>query len=182
MGSGLGQGEDLTCNLKFTLVARFLQYKGNNWRTGKATVVLVDFGNMFNISITDIRATIYAERLPVLAHRAVVHNLVPAGSFTLKATLFVNQYHDQAQSMVRVGKKSFWTISMRKYIMLSKVILFLCEILVQMGGSGFNNVMVARVVRKARSFPLPISLESRQLCDKCKSKGVRSVRCATAFT
>ena len=90
-------------------------------------MVLVDFGNMFNISIADIRATIYAERLPVLAHRAVVHNLVPAGSFTLIATLFVNQHHDQDQSMVRVGKKSFWTTSTRKYIMLSKVILFLFE-------------------------------------------------------
>ena len=88
-------------------------------------MVLVDFGNMFNINIKDIRATIYAERLPVLAHRAVVHNLVPAGSFTLIATLFVNQHHDQDQSMVRVGKKSFWTTSTRKYIMLSKVILFL---------------------------------------------------------
>ena len=59
---------------------RFLQYKGNNWRTGKAIVVLVDFGNMFEIKVTEIRATIYAERLPVLAHRAVVHNLVPAGN------------------------------------------------------------------------------------------------------
>ena len=68
--------------IKICLCCRFLQYRGNNWRTGKAIVVLVDFGNMFEIKVMEIRATIYGERLPVLAHRAVIHNLVPAGSST----------------------------------------------------------------------------------------------------
>ena len=42
--------------------------------------------------------------------------------------------------------------------------------------------MVARVVGKTGGYPLSISLELRQICDKCKRKGVRSVRCACALT
>ena len=81
MGSGKVKTAEIVL-IKICFCCRFLQYKGNNWRTGKAIVVLVDFGNMFEIKITEIRATIYAERLPVLAHRAVIHNLVPAGRST----------------------------------------------------------------------------------------------------
>lgn len=127
--------------------ARFLQYRGNNWRTGKAIVVLVDFGNMFEIKVTEIRATIYGERLPVLAHRAVIHNLVPAGSECWK-----DEFLDYLNDEIHYAQQ------------------------------GFNNVMVARVVGKPRgSYPLSISLESRQICDKCKRKGVRSVRTCTDF-
>jgi len=127
--------------------ARFLQYKGNNWRTGKAIVVLVDFGNILNVKITDIRATIYAERLPVLAHRAVIHNLVPAGP----GSEWKDEFLDYLNEEINYAQQ------------------------------GFNNVMVARVVGNAGCYPLSISLESRQICEKCKSKGVRSVRTCTDF-
>ena len=89
---------------------------------------------------------------------------------------------------------------MMKYIMLSKVKSFsfehikhrisICrQVVIKLMSifntticTGFNNVMVARLVGKARGFPLAVSLESRRICEKCNSKGVRSVRCAFALT
>ena len=42
--------------------------------------------------------------------------------------------------------------------------------------SGFNNLMLVRRVGDQSNYPLAVSLEMREICDDCKSTGVRSTR------
>ena len=63
---------------------RFLGYQssrdGDSETYDKAVVLLVDYGNMYLATVTtDLRSTIYAERVPVQVLQAVLHNIVPAG-------------------------------------------------------------------------------------------------------
>lgn len=81
--SRVGSGEvkpPLEVFVEICLCPRFLEYNKKTWRSGEAFVLLVDYGNVSVIKISEIRSTIYADRLPVLAHRAVIHNIVPAGT------------------------------------------------------------------------------------------------------
>ena len=40
-------------------------------------MLLVDYGNLYVVSVTDVRSAIYGERVTVQAFRVVLHNLIP---------------------------------------------------------------------------------------------------------
>ena len=59
---------------------RFLRYgitEVGEIDTEKCHLLLVDYGNLYVASVTDVRSAIYGERIPVQAFRAVLHNLIP---------------------------------------------------------------------------------------------------------
>ena len=111
--------------------ATFLSYR----EPTKASVVLVDYGDVFVAKVTELRATIYGERVPVLAHRTVLHNLVPADGGGWREAM-LDMLYDTVKYQY----------------------------------PGYNVQMAVEVVGRPSDYPLPVNIQTRSPCNKCKLK------------
>jgi len=59
--------------------ARFIKYLDTETDQKRGLVVLVDYGNMYQVRLKDIRTEIYAERIPIQSLRVVLAGVEPVG-------------------------------------------------------------------------------------------------------
>lgn len=113
----------------------------------RATVVLVDFGDIFVAKDTELRATIYGERVPVLAHRAALHDLLPTDAGGWREALL-----DMLFDTVKYQYP------------------------------GYNCLVAVEVVGSPTDYPLPVTIETRSPCHRCRLKNkVKACRHFVAF-
>jgi len=59
--------------------ARFIQYLDTGMEQKRCLVVLVDYGNMYQVLMRDVRTEIYAEKIPIQCLRLVLAGVEPVG-------------------------------------------------------------------------------------------------------
>merc|ERR1719431_876580 len=154
--------------------ARFIKYLDVETDQKRGLVVLVDYGNMYQVRLKDIRTEIYAERIPIQSLRVVLAGVEPVGGVWTQQCLDLIQENINYAKLEGNEKLSVTVVNESRSLPL---VVTICEkstegVMVDL--STILTMMFPEDVIKSKTFhilPDPLSTLNKSLPWGCMQSG-----------